>query len=140
MFSASPHGIRIKFKNGYAVSVQFGPGNYCHNRNKTEPVEDCITAETAIIDRYDRFMSYKGDHVQGHQSPADVLETLNYVAGLHSVSANEKDHWVSTLQKEQWVNILQEVQNGKRSCRNAADLIMDSINKESNDAASTEKE
>jgi hypothetical protein len=85
-------------------------------------------------------MSYKGDHVQGHQSPADVLETLNYVAGLHSVSANEKDHWVSTLQKEQWVNILQEVQNGKRSCRNAADLIMDSINKESNDAASTEKE
>lgn len=121
MFSASPHGIRIKFKNGYAVSVQFGPGNYCQNRNKTEPVEDCITAETAIIDRYDRFVSYKGDHVQGYQSPADVLETLNYVAGLNSVSANDK---------EQWVNILQEVQNGKRSCRNAADLIMDAINKE----------
>jgi hypothetical protein len=31
--------------------------------------------------------------------------------------------------KEQWVKILQEVQNGKRSCRNAADLIMDAINK-----------
>jgi hypothetical protein len=121
MFSASPHGIRIKFKNGYAVSVQFGPGNYCHNRNKTEPVEDCITAETAIIDRYDRFVSYKGDHVQGYQSPADVLETLNYVAGLHTPPVNDN---------EQWVNILQEVQNGKRSCRNAADLIMDAINKE----------
>ena len=121
MFSASTHGLRIKFKNGYAVSVQFGPGNYCHNQNKTEPVEDCITAETAIIDRYDRFVSYKGDHVQGYQTPADVLETLNYVAGLHTASAQDK---------EQWVNILQEVQNGKRSCRNAADLIMDAINKE----------
>jgi len=121
MFSASPHGLRIKFKNGYAVSVQFGPGNYCHNRNKTDPVEECASAETAIIDRYDRFVSYKGDHVQGYQSPADVLETLNYVAGLHTIAAEDK---------EQWVNILQEVQNGKRSCRNAADLIMDAINRE----------
>ena len=121
MFSASPHGLRIKFKNGYAISVQFGPGNYCHNRNKTEPVEYCITAETAIIDRYDRFVSYKGDHVQGYQSPADVLETLNYVAGLHTIAAEDK---------YQWVTILQEVQNGKRSCRNAADLIMDAINRE----------
>jgi len=121
MFSASPHGIRIKFKNGYAISVQFGPGNYCHNQNKTGPVGECATAETAIIDRYDRFVSYKGDHVQGYQSPADVLETLNYVAGLHTIAAEDK---------EQWVNILQEVQNGKRSCRNAADLIMDAINRE----------
>ena len=121
MFSASPHGLRVKFKNGYAISVQFGPGNYCHNRNKTEPVGECATAETAIIDRYDRFVSYKGDHVQGYQSPADVLETLNYVAGLHTPPVNDN---------EQWVKILQEVQNGKRSCRNAADLIMDAINKE----------
>ena len=121
MFSASPHGLRIKFKNGYAMSVQFGSGNYCHNRNKTEPVGECATAETAIIDRYDRFVSYKGDHVQGYQSPADVLETLNYVAGLHTPPVNDN---------EQWVNILQEVQNGKRSCRSAADLIMDAINKE----------
>jgi len=121
MFSASPHGLRIKFKNGYAISVQFGPGNYCHNRNKTEPVGECATAETAIIDRYDRFVSYKGDHVQGYQTPADVLETLNYVAGLHTIAAEDK---------EQWVKILQEVQNGKRSCRNAADLIMDAINRE----------
>jgi len=120
MFSASPHGIRIKFKNGYAVSVQFGPSNYCHNRNKTDPVEEYATAETAIIDRYDRFVSYKGDRVQGHQSPADVLETLNYVAGLHTMAAEDK---------YTWVNILQEVQTGKRSCRNAADLIMDAINR-----------
>ena len=131
MFSASPHGLRIKFKNGYAVSVQFGPGNYCHNQNKPDPVEDCITAETAIIDRYDRFVSYKGDHVQGYQTPADVLETLNYVAGLHTMVAQDK---------EQWVHILQEVQTGKRSCQNAADLIMDAINRENNDETSTEEE
>jgi len=91
MFSASPHGLRIKFKNGYAISVQFGPGNYCHNRNKAGHVGECATAETAIIDRYNRFVSYKGDHVQGYQSPADVLETLNYVAGLHTIAAEDKD-------------------------------------------------
>jgi len=32
--------------------------------------------------------------------------------------------------KEYWVNLLFEVQTGKRSCRNAADLIMDAINRE----------
>ena len=32
--------------------------------------------------------------------------------------------------KEYWVNLLFEVQTGKRSCRNAADIIMEAINKE----------
>lgn len=26
-------GFQIRFPNGYTVSVQFGPGNYCANRN-----------------------------------------------------------------------------------------------------------
>jgi hypothetical protein len=34
--------------------------------------------------------------------------------------------------KEYWVNLLFEVQTGKRSCRNAADIIMETINKENN--------
>ena len=32
--------------------------------------------------------------------------------------------------KEYWVNLLVEVQTGKRSCRSAADIIMEAINKE----------
>ena len=32
--------------------------------------------------------------------------------------------------KEYWVNLLFEVQTGKRSCRSAADIIMEAINKE----------
>jgi len=34
--------------------------------------------------------------------------------------------------KEYWVNLLFEVQSGNRSCRNAADIIMEAINKENN--------
>lgn len=34
--------------------------------------------------------------------------------------------------KEYWVNLLFEVQTGNRSCRSAADIIMEAINKENN--------
>lgn len=39
--------------------------------------------------------------------------------------------------KEYWVNLLFEVQTGNRSCRNAADIIMDAINYKSRVKAQT---
>jgi len=34
-FSINQHkGFTLKFENGYFLSVQFGPGNYCQNYNK----------------------------------------------------------------------------------------------------------
>jgi hypothetical protein len=80
-------GFQIKLDNGYMVSVQFGPGNYGSNYNLSmlenmgKPMT-ALTAETALIDPEGRFVEYKGDDVQGHQTVNDVLELLNYASKL----------------------------------------------------------
>ena len=80
-------GFQIKFDNGYMVSVQFGPGNYCTNRNLSfmeninKPMT-ATTAETALIAPDGNFVTYKDDDVQGHQTVNDILALLNYAATL----------------------------------------------------------
>ena len=87
MFSISDNkGFQISFPNGYKVSVQFGGGNYCSNRQLPftewdKIVPDSDTAETALMTD-DGFVDYGGDQVQGHRTPADVLVLLNYAASL----------------------------------------------------------
>lgn len=81
-------GFQITFPNGYTVSVQFGAGNYCNNYSLGimeyygKPVPPSSTAETALIGPDGEFVEYKGDDVQGRQTPEDVLELLNYAASL----------------------------------------------------------
>jgi len=79
-------GVRIVFPNGYSISIQWGVINYCGNRARDieygQPVPASITAETAIRNPDYEFVLYKGAEVQGYQSVTDVLETMNYVAGL----------------------------------------------------------
>lgn len=49
-------GVRFKFDNGYELSVQIGPGNYCENygtpfgrTNEIPTLIDCETAEIAVF-------------------------------------------------------------------------------------------
>jgi|TARA_R110002074_G_scaffold177791_1_gene341335 hypothetical protein len=87
MFSISDNkGFQISFNNGYTVSVQFGGGNYCSNRDLPmkdygKAVPDSDTAETALMTK-DGFVEYQGDDVQGHMTPKCVLELLNYAEAL----------------------------------------------------------
>ena len=87
MFSITDNkGFQISFNNGYTVSVQFGGGNYCSNRDLPmkdwgKSVPDSDTAETALMTK-DGFVEYQGDDVQGHMTPKCVLELLNYAEGL----------------------------------------------------------
>ena len=95
MFSISDNkGFQITFENSYSVSVQFGPGNYCENKdlpyNHGEEVPMSNTAETALISP-DGFVEYRGDDVQGHMSPKDVLELLNYAEGLPAYGEEVKE-------------------------------------------------
>ena len=96
MFSITDNkGFQISFKNGYSVSVQFGGGNYCSNRDLPikdwgNPVPDSDTAETALMTK-DGFVAYQGDDVQGHMSPKDVLELLNYAEGLPAYGEEVKE-------------------------------------------------
>ena len=80
-------GFQIELENGYTVSVQFGPGNYGSNRMETYATamnvpQTASLAETALMDPDGNFVSYKGDDVQGYQSPSDVLELLIYASTL----------------------------------------------------------
>lgn len=79
-------GFKITYKNGYTVSVQFGGGNYCTNRDlpiekwgQAVPASD--TAETALMTK-DGFVEYQGDDVQGYMSPSEVLKLMVYAESL----------------------------------------------------------
>jgi hypothetical protein len=68
-------GFHITFENGWTVSVQFGAGNYCENRNHPDwdgPVPS-RTAEVAVLSPDGEFHDLGGDIVRGWQSPQEVL-------------------------------------------------------------------
>lgn len=77
-------GFHITFPNGWTVSVQFGPGNYCQERYSTlEPhrldIWECSDAEVAVRPPGGRF-----EEVEDHRTPLDVLAILNKVAAYAS--------------------------------------------------------
>lgn len=80
-------GFHITFKNGWTVSVQFGPGNYGDNYrrrirddNVASGEEGSTCAETAVWPPSGEFHEIDGDSVQGYRTPAQVLELLNWAA------------------------------------------------------------
>ena len=79
-------GFHIKFENGYTVSVQFGPGNYCDNyelnigyddekagKEGSGDAECAVLKDGELID-----MPVWGDNVKGRMKPEDVLKLLNW--------------------------------------------------------------
>ncbi len=88
-------GFHITFENGCTVSVQFGPTHYCDNRSfDIEDLKDlykgdskpCANAEIAAWDKNGNWIKKEdwGDDVEGWQTPAQVLEFMNYVAAYES--------------------------------------------------------
>jgi len=86
-------GFHITMPNGWTVSAQFGPANYCENRSYDEDavhlvpcpnqwrVYECRDAEVAVF-RADTGAWLWPEQVRGHQSVADVLRVLAEVAAL----------------------------------------------------------
>ena len=96
-------GFHITYKNGYTVSVQFGGGNYCTNRDLPiedygKPVPPSDTAETALMTK-DGFVPYGGDDVQGHMSPSDVLKLMVFAESLKPY--DELDAFVNGLNPQE---------------------------------------
>lgn len=87
-FITGGKGFHITFENGYTVSVQFGPGNYCDNydeqigrdedrcgRDGSSNAECAVWANDGnLIDRWN------GDTVSNRSTPAEVLALLNWAA------------------------------------------------------------
>ncbi len=86
MFTANDHqGYRMKFRNGWTISVQWGMGNYCSNReglsNKSE------TAEIAIWDCNNKWYMFEGDTVKGYCTADEVAEWMAKVVMFDSKEA-----------------------------------------------------
>lgn len=88
-------GFQMTFQNGWTISVQWGMGNYCDNRElypdgpwefaEMEAGRDgSNTAEVAIWDEAGKWVrneSYMGsDEVAGFVTPDGVLELMNWAA------------------------------------------------------------
>ena len=84
MFKVFPNkGFQITFENGWTVSVMFGAGNYCQNRDDkywdrnmvAEATYSSKNAEVAAWDKNDNWFDFGGDQVNGYCKP-------DYVAGF----------------------------------------------------------
>jgi len=77
-------GFWLKFENGYTLSVQFGTGNYCANRDfpsvDSKWHEDCPDAEIALWDRHDAWYEWEDDTVRGWCTPDEVLTVIETVS------------------------------------------------------------
>jgi hypothetical protein len=81
MFNTTDNkGFQVTFSNGYTISVQFGWGNYCENRNKKVPEFPCMNAEIAVWDKDGNFI----EEPRGWQSPEEVANYMKIVSELPS--------------------------------------------------------
>ena len=77
-------GFHITFANGWTVSVQFGPGNYCANRHMTIGKDDELCgsrgspdAEIAMWPSSGEMETFEeGGTVLGWTTPERVLQAL----------------------------------------------------------------
>ena len=85
-------GFRMTFRNGWTVSVQFGPGNYCDNKDRlvvqgwrpgekrTEGLE-CANAEIAAFnDGGEVWHKFEHDTVSGYCQPNEIADFIALVA------------------------------------------------------------
>ena len=80
-------GFRMGFKNGFEISVQWGPGNYCERKDEDfdKPQEERFwesrTDEIAIFDSKDDSMITLGkDNVDGWLTPDKVAKVITMVS------------------------------------------------------------
>ncbi len=87
-------GFGIQFENGYTVSVQFGPANYCDHYDRRIGQDEIacgregsMTAECAVIDPDGKLIEHPiadGDTVSSRSTPAEVLSLLSWAASKSS--------------------------------------------------------
>ena len=80
-------GFRMGFDNGFEISVQWGPGNYCERKDEDfdKPQEERFwesrTAEIAIFDSKDNSMITLGkDNVDGWLTSDKVAKVITMVS------------------------------------------------------------
>lgn len=99
-FLLGQSGFRITFENGYSVSTQFGPFNYCENRNENsgfnskfynkndEPITSS-NAEIAVMDRDQNLLQILNDGVAGWVDADSVFKIMMCVRRFNPKNESE---------------------------------------------------
>ncbi len=87
--SCDNSGFHITFENGWTVSVQWSPGNYCEHHwanidGKQHEVAlwKSADAEIAAWDKDNDWYDFGDDTVKGYLKADEVLEFMNKIANL----------------------------------------------------------
>ena len=87
-------GFTLSFTNGWTVSVQWGPGNYCEKRSVSDyeapskvSTWGSTTAEVAAWDKNKAWHNFAVDDemVKGWMTTNEVLDFINMIASKKSV-------------------------------------------------------
>ena len=77
-------GFHMEFKNGYTISVQFGPMNYCSNRSMEYGAVARPASETTEIADWDKrglnVKFHNGDTVLGHVTADELVSYINEIS------------------------------------------------------------
>ena len=71
-------GFQMVFNHGNTISVQFGFGNYCENKNLSKP--NCKDAEIAIWNDAGKWYDFGNDTVKGWCNMDEVAKWINFAA------------------------------------------------------------
>ena len=94
MFTNTPHGFGMQYPNGWIISVQWGPGNYCETRHQQNDVVNTFdnihhdyeskTAEIAVMHvNHKRYYPLaEHDDVLGWQTVEQVNAWMQWVSQL----------------------------------------------------------
>ena len=79
-------GFRMTFENGFAISVQWGPENYCDRKNEEDfnkPIKERFweskSAEIAILNKEGKFIGIGDNTVAGWLTTDKVAKCITVV-------------------------------------------------------------
>ena len=112
--SGENKGFRMKFDNGFAISVQWGPGNYCERKSyhdleapRKERFWESVTAEVAVFgdmsdekhigSRMINISTDGVDHVIGWLGADHVAKIISIVQSAHPDNEEEMVEQIKKL-------------------------------------------
>lgn len=91
-------GFQVTYDNGFMVSVMFGRGNYCNNRNNQYDVNRSPDAEVAVFRNEERIMIDGEWGDTGWRSPEYITELMRAVSTFsHDIPTQEARQELSRL-------------------------------------------
>ena len=98
-------GFRMTFENGFSISVQWGPGNYCERKDADShaPMKDnyweSISAEIAVFNKEGNkvILANKSDEVAGWLSTDTVAKCITIIQSAHPDNEEEITEKLKTL-------------------------------------------